>query len=152
MGFQKTAMPPEAYELCTREQAAQNGRMFFFTGKPCKHGHIEPRYVSTSGCIGCLHKYKKLFAKNPFTKDKVPFDASGLWVSKRLNQEQRIQLGEYIQKCVDTFEAHVLPKLCEKCQGARYVPAGNGRNDWVLCTACAVDEPSTADVPTGTTP
>lgn len=26
----------------------------FFTGKPCKHGHVAERYVSSGGCVECL--------------------------------------------------------------------------------------------------
>lgn|SRR5208282_2812069 len=33
--------------------AKANGERFFFTGKPCKHGHVANRYVHKGGCVIC---------------------------------------------------------------------------------------------------
>lgn len=154
MGFHRTSdKSPEQYELITREDAASKARRYFFTGKPCKHGHVSPRYVSTGGCLGCLNKWRNLQAKNAFSKDLIPWDKPRpFWRSKRLTAEQLVELEKYVQRCIETFEASVLPPLCSRCDGVRYVPAGNGRNDWIVCPACEDHVPSTADsVPTGTT-
>ena len=37
----------------TREEARTRGLDRFFTGVPCKHGHIAARYVSTTQCVAC---------------------------------------------------------------------------------------------------
>jgi hypothetical protein len=37
----------------TREEAQAHGFAHFFTGKPCKHGHVAARYVSTTQCVAC---------------------------------------------------------------------------------------------------
>lgn len=37
----------------TRAEARERGFAHFFTGKPCKHGHVAPRYVSTTQCVSC---------------------------------------------------------------------------------------------------
>lgn len=29
---------------------------FYYTGEPCKNGHVAPRYVSTGGCTACLKR------------------------------------------------------------------------------------------------
>lgn len=34
-------------------EAKEAGDMFYFTGKPCKRGHIAPRYTKTHACIEC---------------------------------------------------------------------------------------------------
>jgi hypothetical protein len=36
-----------------RDAALAAGDMFYFTGKPCKRGHISPRYVMTKICLEC---------------------------------------------------------------------------------------------------
>jgi hypothetical protein len=36
-----------------REQAMALGLKRYFTGKPCKHGHIAERYVSSGMCLEC---------------------------------------------------------------------------------------------------
>lgn len=37
-----------------RKEAKQLGMKQYSTGKPCKYGHISPRFTSTSGCVECL--------------------------------------------------------------------------------------------------
>lgn len=40
-------------EAISREKAKERGLKRYFTGKPCKHGHISERKVSNSGCLEC---------------------------------------------------------------------------------------------------
>ena len=37
----------------SREAARELGVDRYFTGVPCKHGHIAARYVSTTNCVSC---------------------------------------------------------------------------------------------------
>jgi hypothetical protein len=37
----------------SRTEARKLGSNQFFTGQPCKHGHLAPRYVSTTNCSRC---------------------------------------------------------------------------------------------------
>jgi hypothetical protein len=37
----------------TREEARQTGSEFYFTGKPCKHGHLAPRITKRGQCVEC---------------------------------------------------------------------------------------------------
>lgn len=135
---------PENFKPCTREQAAAQGRKLYFTGRPCKHGHTAPRYVTTAGCLGCLEKWKHASAKNPYSHDLVPYIPPAAWRSKRLSSEQLKQLDTYVQECVTAFCAHVLPALCKACDGTLLVlnPTTKG---WEACEACAEPIPSTAN-------
>jgi Recombination endonuclease VII/Domain of unknown function (DUF5664) len=36
-------------------EAKAEGRRYYFTGKPCPHGHITKRHVSDRSCMGCKH-------------------------------------------------------------------------------------------------
>ena len=38
----------------TKDEAVAAGEKYFFTGKPCKHGHVVERYVGNGGCVQCL--------------------------------------------------------------------------------------------------
>lgn len=40
-------------DVIKRAVAKQAGLLHYFTGKPCKHGHIERRTVSNGSCYGC---------------------------------------------------------------------------------------------------
>lgn len=52
-------------QIKTRNQAILDGDKFYFTGKPCKHGHISPRLIM-GACLDC----KKLIDKNYKEKNK----------------------------------------------------------------------------------
>lgn len=40
-------------EVITRAEARLHGLKRYFTGKPCKHGHIDERTVSNGSCLQC---------------------------------------------------------------------------------------------------
>jgi hypothetical protein len=58
-------------EIILRKEAKERGLKRYFTGKPCKHGHIDERLVSSRGCFECnraaVDKYN---AANPEYKVK----------------------------------------------------------------------------------
>jgi len=37
----------------------------YFTGRPCKRGHVAPRYTSTHGCVDCLAERRPLKSPPP---------------------------------------------------------------------------------------
>lgn len=39
----------------TRQAAITKQEMYFFTGKPCKRGHVVKRYTKNGACYECLH-------------------------------------------------------------------------------------------------
>jgi hypothetical protein len=45
-----TIDPPR---IISRAEAKALGLKSFFTGKPCKHGPVAERYVSSRGCVEC---------------------------------------------------------------------------------------------------
>lgn len=62
-------------ELITRAEALAQGLNRYFTGKPCKRGHVSQRTIGASNCIAChkeryateeeLAKFAAYRAKNP---------------------------------------------------------------------------------------
>lgn len=50
--------------IMTRKAAAAAGLKHYFTGKPCVHGHLVARFVSTGGCIECARGYQRAFVQN----------------------------------------------------------------------------------------
>lgn len=42
-------------EIVTRHQAIDQKLSRYYTGKPCKRGHLSERYTQMSACIECLH-------------------------------------------------------------------------------------------------
>lgn len=51
-------------EILTRQQAISIGSKTYFTGIPCKNGHIAKRHTTTCACTGCLKlAYQKSHTK-----------------------------------------------------------------------------------------
>ena len=40
-------------KIITREEAKKIGQKWYFTGEPCKNGHVDKRYVNTDICYTC---------------------------------------------------------------------------------------------------
>lgn len=59
--------------ITKRREAREKGLKYYFTGKPCKHGHMSQRRTSTGRCIECERTptdakraaTKRWLAKNP---------------------------------------------------------------------------------------
>jgi hypothetical protein len=45
-------------EIFTREAAHLAGKQRYYTGVPCRKGHLTERYVSTGACLTCLNPFK----------------------------------------------------------------------------------------------
>jgi hypothetical protein len=59
-------------ELITREEAIARGLKRYYTGIPCKHGHVTERFVSGWLCYGCTDANSKQWVeKNKARKDAV---------------------------------------------------------------------------------
>jgi len=53
-----------------KQQAILNGEKTYFTGKPCKHGHISPQSTHNSECIECRLIARRAYGKLPHMKAK----------------------------------------------------------------------------------
>jgi hypothetical protein len=40
-------------DIISRKSARAAGRTFYFTGKPCKRGHVAERYAHNGECVVC---------------------------------------------------------------------------------------------------
>lgn len=70
----------ENYVIISRKEAKLNELYTYYTGIPCKHGHISPRKVCNCGCIACQEEYyqnnrksiiKKQMKRNSLRHGKV---------------------------------------------------------------------------------
>lgn len=125
--------------VISRRQAADTGYTMFYTGKPCKHGHSAPRYVTTGGCSACL---KSMYRPrvNPWTTRLTPFSNNHLWTATHFSKAQRVALRVYLQKCIFEFtranlegldfnaRAEVQAAMQEIEERAKWVTAEDPRN------------------------
>jgi hypothetical protein len=53
-------------KIITRETALKQGLAWYFTGKPCKYGHVTKRHVNGRGCTDCNKENQRARrARNP---------------------------------------------------------------------------------------
>ncbi len=53
-------------QIITRKIAREQGLIRYFTGKPCKHGHVAERMVSNKQCVECGRElHRKRYVANP---------------------------------------------------------------------------------------
>jgi len=54
------------HEIISRAEALARGLKRFFTGEPCKYGHVLERQVRNGTCIGCQRQSNRKYQqKNP---------------------------------------------------------------------------------------
>ena len=89
-----------SHEIITRKEAIGLGLPYYFTGKPCKNGHIAKRRVTHKGCFECRkirtkeyhkanpEKIKQLHKKSRTRQGSPRKDTDRLW---RINNENYIK-------------------------------------------------------------
>lgn len=65
-------------DYLTRDDARAFGSRRFFTGKPCRRGHVCERYVSGEGCVECHAARNKIWAARSRLKLDAYNKAHGL--------------------------------------------------------------------------
>jgi hypothetical protein len=82
-------------DIITRKDALTQGLTHYFTGKPCKRGHIVVRYVKTRSCIECTAGYNAAFyAANPGKSTEY----SRRWQVKNPNKVKAIEARRIRQR------------------------------------------------------
>lgn len=76
------------------KEARAAGDKFYFTGKPCKHGHVSKRYSIDSTCVDCSEirgksNNRKMYDKKHYAKN------SSSWRDKQLMRTYNISLDQY---------------------------------------------------------
>jgi hypothetical protein len=125
----------------SRTEARKLGSNEFFTGQPCKHGHLAPRYVSTTNCSRCqleharkhggwkarpskedfLQRYKELVEKRGGTL------LSTKYVSARAKLKIHCEHGHKFDVTPDNLNRGRWCKTCKHLahsarQAAKYLP------------------------------
>jgi hypothetical protein len=90
-------------EIITREQAIERGLKRFFTGIPCKHGHVTERFVTGWLCYGCTDaNAKRWVEKNKARKDAVDAayreqNREALRAKATARYENSVEYREYVK-------------------------------------------------------
>lgn len=92
-------------EIISRVNAKALGLTYYFTGKPCKYGHIAPRLVSASHCVECRRLYMEKYTSEKGDKIKekkkeyYQENKQRIANKNKLNSEERKQYNrEYYRR------------------------------------------------------
>jgi hypothetical protein len=64
------ASPITPFELVSREEARARGLTLYFTGAPCRHGHLSQRWVANHRCRECA-RLKEPHYRATYQADKI---------------------------------------------------------------------------------
>lgn len=70
-------------EIISRKQAKELGLKYYFTGKPCKRGHVSKRTTSDHSCVDCKISYREENKDELRKKSKEYRDKNKDSISKR---------------------------------------------------------------------
>lgn len=74
-------------EVIARKEAKERGLKRYFTGKPCKHGHVSERDVSDRSCVECKRERSSVWVTN---NRERKMNTNALW---RENNKERIAIA-----------------------------------------------------------
>lgn len=87
-----------------RETARAINSMFFYTGKPCKHGHIAKRRTNKNSCVECIQATADRYKRSDKARETrlariAQLKSTGEWeratTSRTLKHYYGITLAEY---------------------------------------------------------
>lgn len=127
-------------EIISRKEAMERGLKYYFTGKPCKHGHIFKRRVITGYCEKCNSiKYSKNRSDEDYLKKERERSRNWKRANKdTINARRRVRDKEWYVPPTPG------PRQLAKDAGERIYftgkPCVNGHLDYriVSCGSCVV--------------
>lgn len=136
-------------EIKTRKQAVCDGDNKYFTGKPCKNGHLTFRYTQSGACYDCIRGdtvSTAAIARNARLTEAA--DAANL---KRLIKEQLVQARfRLLDADRDAFAAIAwatammrYPMLTQSDVDTHYAPSGKAENSGMYAFNCHQDDVAT---------
>ena len=76
--------------LLSKADAKAQGLRHYFTGNPCRHGHVDQRFVSDSSCVSCATaRARKWDAENP----EAVRQSRKNWTERNPERAQEIKLN-----------------------------------------------------------
>jgi hypothetical protein len=96
-------------KIISKSEAKELGLKRYFTGKPCKHGHIAERKVSKSTCVECSRLVYHTNKDHYSEKAKLRYQDNRERISKK-NKANRAERSEYQRKYIEDNRQSLLNK------------------------------------------
>lgn len=82
-------------EVISRKSAKAAGVLRYFTGKPCKRGHLAPRHVGKKDCVLCRPLDYKAWYDLDYAKNKKKYKSKNRRYYEENYDDVRAQLTKY---------------------------------------------------------
>lgn len=92
--------------LISRKDAREQGLKRYYTGKPCKHGHIVERHVCDGKCLECGRSSSSIYART--NKDAIRAKRKVRYLNNRDDEiaDAKKWTGENLDRVRDTQRAY----------------------------------------------
>lgn len=94
-------------KLVSRFTAIQKGLTKYFTGKPCKHGHVAERRVDNSKCYHCWRIQRAAGVKQWKKRNRDKVNERGRRYWRELKRAALVRYSSDIPCCACCSELHV---------------------------------------------
>jgi hypothetical protein len=95
-------------QIISRRDAKAKGLKWYFTGTPCKYGHIAKRQVSNCGCVDCTAIATKLYhERNPGLRTELWRDWSSRQSTEYLRERNRHGAAIQRERHPDRVQARI---------------------------------------------
>ncbi len=102
-------MSESIYPIISRKEAKAQGLKYYFTGKPCKIGHLTERYTTSSGCVECSN-YSYINNKENISKNN----------KHRYNDDKESKLSKNNKYYINNkFRYTTYNKRCRNKEGSK---------------------------------
>lgn len=79
-------------QIISRDAAKKQGLTRFFTGRPCKYGHVSERLTSINHCVECHNSYASNWKKK---NRKACSETSQLWQTRNRERVRKLKKANY---------------------------------------------------------
>lgn len=96
-------------KIISRKEAKSLGLKYYFTNKPCKHGHISERIVSNGYCNDCSKKQSRRYAKNNSEKVlamKIAWRAKNKEHTRKYNKSRKELINQWVNENREMVRHH----------------------------------------------
>ena len=96
----------------SRKEALAQGSKHFFTGVPCRRGHVDKRFSSTNACLSCNREGQTKFSNTPSGRAYHRAKNNGHMPRKLdIVRNDLSEVQEFYMACPPGYEVdHILPK------------------------------------------
>lgn len=119
----------------TREEALAQGSMHYFTGMPCKHGHLDVRQTSSKKCKTCNREAQARFFATPSGRAYHNAKSNANFPRRsKINRQNLTEVQLFYMYCPPGYEVdHIIPRhgknVCgfDSLSNLQYLPKEENR-------------------------